>query len=510
MKLVQKIILAASLILITSVAIADIKLPAVIADNMVLQQKSNAPIWGWADPGEKIAVSTSWKKSAKTTTGKDGKWKLKLRTPKAGGPYDITITGNNTIKLQNILVGEVWICSGQSNMEYSMAATENAAKDIPAANKPNIRLFKVTRTIADQPKDDCSANWSQCSPETVAQFSAVAYFFGKHLQDELDIPIGLISTNWGGSVAEAWTRKEILESDADFAPILKRQEEMEANFPEAMKKYPQVLEAWKAKAEEAKAEGKKKPRRPRKPVKRKKNSPSSLYNGMIAPIIPYAIKGAIWYQGESNVSRAYQYRKLFPAMITNWRKDWKQGDFPFYYVQIAPYKYDEKNPSQELREAQRLTVSLKNTGMAVTMDIGNPRDIHPKNKLDVGKRLALWALAKNYGKKGTVYSGPLYKSMKKQGDKIRLYFNHTGSGLTTRDGNELTHFTIAAEDKNFVDAKAVIDGKTIIVSSEEIKKPVAVRYAWSNAAQPNLANKEKLPASSFRTDNWPEKTFNKK
>jgi len=231
---------------------------------------------------------------------------------------------------------------------------------------------------------------------------------------------------------------------------------------------------------------------------------------MIAPVIPYAIKGAIWYQGESNVSRAYQYRKLFPAMIKNWRKDWKQGDFPFYYVQIAPYNYGKKRASEELREAQRLTLALKNTGMAVTMDIGNPKNIHPKNKLDVGKRLALWALAKDYGKKKIVYSGPLYRSMKKQGDKIRLYFNHTGSGLTTKDGKELTHFTIAGEDKNFVPAKAAIDGKTIIVSSEDVKKPVAVRYAWSNAAQPNLANKEGLPASSFRTDKWPGKTHNEK
>jgi len=504
------------LILITAaISYADVKLPAVIADNMVLQQKTNAPIWGWADPGEKIAIATSWKKSAKTTTGKDGKWKLKLKTPKAGGPYDITITGNNTIKLQNVLIGEVWICSGQSNMQWSMANTENAKKDIAAANKPNIRLFTVKREIADQPKDDCKGNWSQCSPETVAQFSAVAYFFGKHLNDELDIPIGLVNTSWGGTLAEAWTRKEILEKDKDFLPILQRHEQMVANLPNALKKYEKSMKNWKIKAEKAKKEGKKAPRAPRKPSKRHQNSPSSLYNAMIAPIIPYAIKGAIWYQGEANTPRAYQYRKLFPAMITNWRKDWQQGDFPFYYVQIAPYDYNRNNktllrPSQELREAQRLTLSLKNTGMAVTMDIGNPQDIHPKNKLDVGKRLALWALAKDYGKKRTVYSGPLYKSMRKQGDKIRLSFNHTGSGLTTKDGKELTHFTIAAEDKNFVDAKATIDGKTIVVSSEAVKKPVAVRYAWSNTAQPNLSNKEGLPASSFRTDNWPGKTHNER
>ncbi len=501
-------------LILTAAAIsyADVKLPAVISDNMVLQQKSNTTIWGWADPGEKINIKAPWQWlfGSSTTAGKDGKWKLKLKTPKAGGPYDITITANNTIELKNVLIGEVWVCSGQSNMQWTMKGTENPDKDIAAANKPNIRLFTVERVFADKPKDDCSGSWSQCSPETVAGFSAVAYFFGKHLQDELDIPIGLISTNWGGTVAEAWTRKEILESDKDFAPILERHEQQIANFPEAMKKYPQALEDWKVEAEKAKAEGKRGPWRPRKPARRNQNSPASLYNGMIAPIIPYAIKGAIWYQGESNVSRAYQYRKLFPAMITNWRKDWKQGDFPFYYVQIAPYNYGEKQASEELREAQRLTLSLKNTGMAVTMDIGNPENIHPKNKNDVGKRLALWALAKDYGKKDTVCSGPLYRSMKIEKDKIRLSFNHAGSGLTTKNGKELTHFTIAGQDKNFVQAKATLDGKTIIVSSEDVKKPVAVRYAWSNTAEPNLANKEGLPASSFRTDNWPGITHNER
>lgn len=490
----------------SAVSYADVKLPAVIADNMVLQQKANAPVWGWADPGEKISIIASWKNSAKTTTGKDGKWKLKLKTPKAGGPYDITITGKNTIKLQNILIGEVWLCSGQSNMQWSMSKTENADQHIATANYPNIRLFTVKRDVADQPKDDCTGNWSQCSPENVANFSAVAYFFGKHLQDELDIPIGLINTSWGGTPAEAWTRKEFLQKNDILTPILERHEHQIERLPKALEKYPLQYENWKKQAEKAKAEGKNPPYPPQKPAIRNQRSPSSLYNAMIAPIIPYAIKGAIWYQGEANVDRSWQYRTLFPAMIKNWRQDWNQGDFSFYYVQLAPFNYNSEKPSQELREAQLATLSLKNTGMAVTMDIGNPTDIHPTNKLDVGKRLALWALAKDYRKKGLVYSGPLYRSMKIEGDKIRLSFNHTGSGLTTRDGKELTHFTIATEDKNFVQAKAAIDGKTVIVSSEGVKKPVAVRYGWSNAAQPNLANKEGLPASSFRTDKWPGKT----
>lgn len=383
-------------------------------------------------------------------------------------------------------------------------------KDIAAADKPNIRLFTVTKNIADQPLEDCQGNWVECSPETVGSFSAVAYFFGTYLQDELDIPIGLINSSWGGTQAEAWTRREILEKDKELIPIIERYEQELDNCPQALEEYPEKLQEWKVKAEKAKAEGKKVPKPPIKPYKRDQNSPSNLYNAMIAPLIPYDVKGVIWYQGERNTPRGYQYRTLFPAMIKNWRSDFKQGDFPFYYVQIAPYKYNEKRPSQELREAQRLTLKTKNTGMAVTMDIGNPQDCHPRNKSDVGKRLALWALAKNYGKKKLVYSGPLYRSKMRQGDKSRLYFDHIGSGLTTRDGKELTHFTIASHDKKFVEAKAVIDGKTVVVSSETVKNPVAVRYAWSNTAEPNLANKEGLPASSFRTDNWPGKTFNER
>lgn len=510
MNKISKFSTLALVLVIAAMSYADVRLPAVISDNMVLQQKAKAPIWGWAEPGEKIVVRASWNKSAKTTADEDGRWKLKIKTPKAGGPYDITIKGSSIIRLQNVLIGEVWVCSGQSNMQWAMTQTENPEQDIAAADFPDIRLFTVEREIAEQPKEDCSGDWSQCSPETVAEFSAVAYFFGKHLHEELDVPIGLISTNWGGTLAEAWTRKEILASDEDLVPILERHAVMEANYPENLKRHEKNMEAWKVKAEKAKAEGTKVPRRPRKPEKRHANSPSSLYNGMIAPIIPFSIQGAIWYQGESNVDRAYQYRTLFPAMIKNWRQDWKQGAFPFYYVQIAPYKYGENRPSEELREAQRVSLSLKNTGMAVIMDIGNPENIHPKNKLDVGKRLALWALAKDYGKKDIVYSGPLYKSMKRKGDTIKLRFRHMGSGLTTRDGKALTHFTIAGEDQNFVEAKAAIDGKTVIVSCEDVKKPVAVRYGWSNTAEPNLANKEGLPASSFRTDDWPGKTHDAK
>jgi sialate O-acetylesterase len=468
MRNARRIALVCLLFVFVSLATADVKLPAVINSNMVMQRETDAPVWGWADPGEKITVKACWKASAETTADADGKWSVKIKTPKAGGPHELTIQGKNTIILKNILIGEVWVCSGQSNMVWPMSKSKNPKKDISAAKYPNIRLFTVTRKIAAEPKDDCEGNWSECSPETVKDFSAVGYFFGKHLFDEMDVPIGLISTNWGGTLAEAWTRKEILESDKDFMPIIKRHE---------------------------------------KAAKWHHNSPSGLYNAMISPLIPFAIKGAIWYQGEANVNRAYQYRTLFPTMITNWRTDWGQGDFPFYYVQIAPCNYYKSNPSHELREAQMLTLSLKNTGMAVISDIGNALDIHPKNKLDVGKRLALWALAKDYGKKDIVYSGPIYKSMKTEGNKIRLSFDYTGSGLKTMDGKEISHLTIAGADKKFVAAKGVIDSGNVVVSCETVKNPVSVRYGWSNTAEPNLANKEGLPASSFRTDDWPGMTY---
>lgn len=509
MKIARRIALIGLVVLFASLAVANVKLPAVFGDNMVLQQQSEVTIWGWADPGEEVAVTSCWGASAKTTTGNDGKWSVKIKTPKTGdGPHELTIKGNYTITLKNILIGEVWVCSGQSNMQWSMRASADPEKNIAAAKYPNIRLFSVPRKYADQPQDDCVASWSECSPETVTNFSAVAYYFGKHLFDEMNVPIGLIHTSWGGTPAESWTRREIMEGNKELVPIIDRYKEKIASYPARLKQYEEKLAAWKVQAEKLKAEDKKVPRQPRKPRLASSHNPASLYNAMIAPIIPFGIKGAIWYQGESNVGRDYQYRTLFPAMITNWRDDWGLGDFPFYYVQIAPFNYRRAGQeSQELREAQMLTLSLKNTGMAVISDIGNIKNIHPKNKLDVGKRLALWALAKDYGKTDIVYSGPIYKSMKVEGDKIRLTFDYIGSGLKTMDGKEVSHLTIAGDDKKFVEATGVIKGNTIIVSSDAVKKPVSVRYGWSNTAEPNLANKDGLPASSFRTDDWPGVSF---
>jgi len=462
-------LLTISLILFSSSIFAQIKLPSVISNNMVLQQQFEAPIWGWAKPDEKISVKASWdQKEITTTADRDGKWMVKLATPKAISiPQTITI--NETV-LNDILIGEVWVCSGQSNMQWSVQQSANAEAEIAAAKYPEIRLFYVARQFADEPKKNCSGKWSECNPQIAANFSAVGYFFGRELYQKLGIPIGLIHTSWGGTPAEAWTRKEILASDPELAIYLTRFEEKVAAAKPGI-------------------------------VPRNQRSASSLYNAMIAPLLPYGMKGTIWYQGEGNAREAKLYEKLFPTMIQNWRDDWRQDDFPFYFVQIAPYNYDTPMICALLRDAQRKSLSVSNTGMAVTMDIGDPNDIHPTNKQDVGKRLALWALAKNYGIQDIVYSGPLYKSMKIEKNKIRLLFDHIGSGLVAK-GNELTHFEIAGEDRKFFQAKATVDGNTVVVTSAKVKKPVAVRFAFHNIDEPNFFNKEGLPASSFRTDDW--------
>jgi len=504
-------------------ALADVKLPAVISDNMVLQQCREVPIWGWAEPGEQIKVSFSWsKKKAVAKADKDGKWMLEISPPRTGGPYKMTVRGkNNVVKIKNILVGEVWLCSGQSNMEFPVGARErwktgvfDFEREIAAADYPNIRLFTVKQVSEEQPQSDCVGNWQLCSPETIGDFSAVAYCFGRELHKELKVPIGLIHTSWSGTPAEAWTRREVLQAEPVLEPILERYEKLVEEYPQARAEYQQKLEQWKDAVEKVEREGKKPPEKPRSPTKPgNRLSPSGLYNGMIAPLIPYGICGAIWYQGESNAERAYQYQKLFPALIKNWRNDWRQGDFPFLFVQLANFKAVKPEPSEsdwaELREAQLMTLALPNTAMAVTIDIGEANDIHPKNKQDVGRRLALWALAKSYGEK-LVYSGPVYKSMGVEGNKIILYFDHIGSGLVAGGGEPLKGFATAAADRKFVWAEAKVDGDTIVVSSDKVCQPVAVRYAWADNPVCNLYNKEGLPASPFRTDDWPGITINKK
>jgi sialate O-acetylesterase len=487
-------------------ASADVRLPSVIGDHMVLQQGTSAPIWGWAEPGETVTVTLGPCKASATACDR-GKWMVNLDAMESGGPHRMTVRGKNTITLEDVLVGEVWVCSGQSNMQWPVSASTNAEEEIAAADYPRLRLFTVARKTADAPRDDCEGSWAACTPETVPGFSAVAYFFGRYLHKELDVPVGLVNTSWGGTPAEAWTSLDAQQGVPELEPTLARWNQQISQYdPQAaQQRYEKALEAWKQAADKAKPEGKPAPRRPRAPSNPadSPHRPASLYNGMIAPLIPFAIRGAIWYQGESNASRAEQYLTLFPAMIRNWRDKWGQGDFPFLFVQLAPYRYGNADPRNcaELREAQRLTLeTVPNTGMAVTTDIGNVQDIHPKNKQDVGRRLALWALAKTYGQ-DLVYSGPLYESMSVEGDKIRVRFTHTGGGLVAK-GGPLTHFTIAGKDGEFVPATATIEGETVVVHSDQVSDPVAVRFGWRDDAEPHLFNEAGLPASPFRTDEF--------
>jgi len=495
-------------LVLAGVLSADVRLPSVISDNMVLQQGKAVPIWGWADPCETVTVTGSWGSGKwETTADQDGKWMVKIDSGKAGGPYEMTVAGKNTVTVKDILVGEVWVCSGQSNMEFTVKQAKNSAQEIADANNyPQIRSFNVYKKVIYTPTYNCSGKWQVCSAQTAGSFTAVGYFFGRELNKQLNVPVGLIHTSWGGTPAESWMSKEYLENDPNFQPILKRFEEASANYPELKKKYQEKRQQYDSIAPKLRAEGKPLPPRPEEPIgPGHAYSPTGLYNGMIVPIIPYGIRGVIWYQGESNAWRAYQYRTLFPTMIKNWRDKWGQGDFPFLFVQLANFEATSPQPQEndwaELREAQLMTLSAPNTGMAVTIDIGEANDIHPKNKQDVGRRLALWALAKTYGKT-IVYSGPIYTLMEVQGNKAILHFENIGGGLVAK-GDSLKGFAIAGADTKFAWADAKIEGNTVVVSSDKVSVPVAVRYAWAINPVCNLYNKEGLPATPFRTDIWP-------
>jgi len=630
---------------------ADVRLPALLADHMVLQRETEAALWGWAEPGETVSVRPSWSEvTATAVAGADGRWRLSVATPAAGGPHAITVTGANETVLSDVLIGEVWICSGQSNMEWPLSAAKDAQAELAAATHPRLRLFDVRNAIALEPRADCEGAWSACTPESAAGFSAVGYFFGRELSAELDLPVGLIGTSWGGTVAEAWTSEGTLNRMPDFAAALaavareredpagaaaRQREALRDWWDELARKdrgsgeedwskpsyddaswslmeLPRLWEAaglegfdgvvWFRRALDLPAgwagrelelelgpiddmdttwfNGERvggheqaglwqTPRRytvpaalvregrnvvavrvvdtggaggfdgqalcarpaggaqgqevslagrwsfrvgakmgdlrplPANQAGFHQNSPTALYNGMIAPLVPFAIRGAIWYQGESNRTRAHQYRTLFPAMIADWRAHWGRGDFPFYFVQIAPFGYGgDRGEAAELREAQMMALAVPNTGMAVTMDIGETGDIHPRDKQAVAHRLALWALARTYGRAGLECSGPVFRSMRVVDREVRLAFDHAASGLVAR-GGELTHFTLAGADKRFVPARARIEGDAVVVWNERVLAPLSVRYAWGAADQPNLFNGAGLPAPSFRTDDWP-------
>jgi len=648
-------------IFLSSLVQAKVTLPSVFSDNMVFQQKTNVAIWGNTDAGKIVKVNATW--NNKTYTAKadsDGKFKVLLPTPSYGGPYNVSISDGDVTKLSNVLIGDVWVCSGQSNMEMPLAGwgkINNYEQEIKDANYPNIRLLQAIHVTSNSPLADAEVDnggWQPCTPQYVAGFSSVAYFFAREVNKKTGIPIGLIHTSWGGTIAEAWTSAATLKTIPDFVDAVSKIETADKDNDGAS--FKQKLDAWQklvldkdAGIDQGKpawlsgsldvsswknislpslweqagmpdfdgvvwfrknitipqswagkeiklnlgtiddndvtyfdgekigqTEGFNVPRSYTIPGNKVKagtfalvvrvfdgageggiygnknvlslvsaggerlsldgewqykvglnlkdvspmpvsndgpNRTTVLYNAMINPYLQFPIKGAIWYQGESNAGRAHQYRKLFPAMINDWRKSWKQPDFPFYFVQLANFMKVDNDPVPsewaELRDAQRETLSLPNTGMAVSIDIGDALDIHPKNKQDVGKRLALIALAKNYGVK-IPYTGPIYQSHKITGNGIALTFKATEGGLKTSDGGELKGFAIAGSDQKFHWAKAVVKGNQIIVSSPEVANPVSVRYAWANNPICNFVNGAGLPASPFKTDNWPDITVGKK
>ncbi len=639
----------------------NVLLNPLFTENMVLQQKQDIPIWGTAQPGGEVLVIFN-EQQKKAIVDKDGNWKVNLSPVPAGGPYELVVSGSETQTIKNVLVGEVWICSGQSNMEMAVDAEwgkiDNSKEEVANANYPNIRLFMVDKVMANEPlKDFTSSGWKECSPKTISEFSAVAYLFGRKLHNDLNVPVGLIDTAWGGTVVEAWTSANSLKNINEFVDEIDALKLLQHEMKESKITYNKPQQKWidevneklndagilakgynkygydskewktldvpktwenqdiifdgvmwvkkditipkdwqgedltlnlgpindfditwfngklvgsmpsvgmfrtynipKELLKEGKNEitvlildignsggiygepetisigyseeatislvGKWKYKTekfnplilshpPNWPGVSQQNRPTVLYNGMIEPLLPYGIRGAIWYQGESNADRAMQYRKLFKTLINDWREVWGQGDFPFLFVQLANFMPVQSEPSDEpwahLREAQTMALELPNTGMAVTIDIGDARDIHPTNKQDVGKRLALNALAKVYGQ-DIPYSGPMYKAMKIEGSKIRIQFTHTNKGLKINGSNQLKGFAIAGADKKFVWAKAKIEGDKVVVWNTKVKNPVAVRYAWANNPICNLYNGVELPASPFRTDDWKGITYGK-
>jgi sialate O-acetylesterase len=487
---------------------AELKLPAMFTDHAVLQREMPVPVWGTADPGEDVHVVIAGQ-THKTNADDKGDWSVTLKPLSVGEPLKLVVeSGKDRLEVKDILVGEVWLCSGQSNMEWPLSLSTNSDLEISAANRPQIRLVRVKEPGSQTPVEDFKGKWEVCTPESAKGFSAVGYFFGRELNDQLGVPIGLIDDSWGGSACEAWISRDELEGKPMYDALVKKWDEDVKNFDEA--KWKAEMAVWQKKADEARKEGKPAPpNRPRFDSPAGSNHrPANLYHGRLEPVMPYAIRGAIWYQGESNAGRAYQYREMFPLMIKSWRDDWKQGDFPFYFVQLADFMAEKPESGDsawaELREAQTMTQDkLPNTGQAVIIDIGEGADIHPMNKVEVGRRLARWALARDYGKK-VVCESPRYESMEAKGDKIVLEFKDVGGGLRTVDDAAARGFAIAGDDKkwHWADAK-ILPPDQIEVSSKEVKAPVAVRYAWADNPVCNVYNTTLLPLTPFRTDDWP-------
>jgi sialate O-acetylesterase len=465
---------------------------------MVLQRDRPIHIWGWSDPGEKVTVVM--RGSKRETTGDGfGNWSVFLPPDGAGGPYTLTVTGGNEIALDDVLVGDVWFASGQSNMEMPLkgfggAPLKNGAEEIAHANQPQLRLLHIPTKAADFPLRNADASWTVCSPETAANFSAVAYFFGRDLAAREHVPIGLIDSTWGGTVAEAWVSLQAISSDGALMPVFATRAQMMMSQADNMA----ILAKERREDQAARQAGRTPPNHPWRPDPASW-APAALFNGMVAPVTPYTIKGVIWYQGESNsrLTFAPMYARIFPALINDWRAQWHEGNFPFLFVQIANFKSSANEAWAAVREAQRRTLSVANTAMAVTIDIGDPANVHPADKQTVGARLALAARALAYGE-NVEYSGPLFRQATPEGDAMRVWFDHAAELMTK--GDALQGFEIAGDDGHFVSAKARLDGNTVVLSDASVPTPKYVRYGWANAPIVNLYNGEGLPASPFTSE----------
>lgn len=500
-------------------SLAELKLPAMFSDSMVLQRDQPVKVWGWATGGARVLVSFADQKLS-TTADAEGRWAVELSALDAGGPHSLVIGGDGTsVTIEDVYVGEVWLCSGQSNMAMTVSRAKDFKKESASADYPKIRMFKVASGHSVEPKEECSGNWSVCSPDTVGGFSATAYFFGRRLHKELNVPIGLINSSVGGTSVESWTSMSAQSAVPSIKPRLDAWKADDAAFDEAKAstRYEKALATWKEKLAASKAYGKRAPKKPSLATRPRgdRNYPANLFNGKIAPLVGYTIKGAIWYQGENSSGRGFShlYGDQLSTLIKDWRERWGQGNFPFGWVQLPNFRSPQVEPAETsgwvlVQEGMLKTLSLPHTGMAVTIDVGEEKDIHPKNKQAVGHRMAQWALADVYpankaSQKGLIPMGPIYRGSRINGSEVVIEFDHA-DGLRSK-GDAVTGFAIAGADKVFVHAEARIDGDKVIVSSEKVGQPISVRYAWAANPVFSLYNSVDIPASPFRTDDWEER-----
>lgn len=474
------------------------------SDHVVLQREKPLPIWGRADPGERVTVKFGDQEIG-TTTASDGRWLVVFSPLQATStPGNLTVTGKNVVQITDVVVGDVWLCSGQSNMEWPVRLAQNAEQEIASANYPLIRHNKIKQTVSHSPADQVEAGWVVCSPATAGHFTAVGYFFARDLQSRLKVPIGLINSTWGGTPIESWMSPAALAMDPAFEVVDQRWRQTLAEYPQKRVEYEAARAAWNAEDAAAKAKNQNILRPQPSPPQGPGHSytPAGLFNGMINPLLPYALRGTLWYQGETNVSRPAEYAPLFSTLIRSWRMHFGQEDMAFFWVQLASFKYSDPFAveSAALREAQTATLSLPLTGQALSIDIGDKNDIHPRNKQEVGRRLALLARSKVYDMP-VDYSGPVFAGTTKEGNALRVHFTHAGTGLTARD-KPVQSLQIAGADRRFYPAVAKMERASILVSAKEVQAPVAVRYAWFNAPEANLYNGAGLPATPFRSDNW--------